>query len=143
MTGTWQDYIQRVLKTDEAEIALWQKIADMVAGNHCKCIINMMIQKEKEEMKTLRMLMKHGHDDPYQPCPDYSPGHAGYKPGYDHDYAPGYEPGYDRDYDSGYKPGYDPDHAPGYKPGYRPDYGHGKDKDFGPIPYAEEDKEDK
>ncbi|HHW29995.1 MAG TPA: hypothetical protein GXX21_10665 [Syntrophomonadaceae bacterium] len=160
MSGTWQDSLQRVLKISEAEIELWQKIADMVAGNYCKCIIHMMIKKAKSEMEALKMLLdmheREPCDKPHKPGPDYSPGYdPGYKPGYDPDYAPGNKPGYDQDYDSGYrpgydhdyapgyKPGYDPGYSPGYKPGYGPDYGYGKDKDFDSVPYAEEDKEDK
>jgi len=170
MSGTWQDSLQRVLKISEAEIELWQKIADMVSGNYCKCIIHMMIEKEKRDMEALKNLLEmHGREPcekPHKPCPDYSPGYdPGYKPGYDSDYAPGYKPGYDHDYDSGYKPRYDKDHAPGYKPGYDPDYGYkpgydpgyspgykpgygpdygyGKDRDYDSIPYAEKEKEDK
>ncbi|NLN21976.1 MAG: hypothetical protein GX188_08240 [Syntrophomonadaceae bacterium] len=148
MSGTWQDSIRRVLKISEAEIELWQKIADMVAGNYCKCIIHMMIQKEKREMEALKMLLEmHGRepcDEPYKPCPDYSPSYdPGYKPGYDHDYGPGYKPGHDHDYGPEYGPGYDPGYAPDYKPGHGPDYGFGKDEDYGSIPYVEEDKEDK
>ncbi|CEO88590.1 hypothetical protein [Syntrophaceticus schinkii] len=57
MTGAWQDYLKRVIKMDESEIALMQRIAQMVPSHHCRCIIQMMIQREKEEMEMLCMLM--------------------------------------------------------------------------------------
>lgn len=117
MTGGWQDYLKRVIKMDESEIELWQRIAEMVPSHYCKCIIHMMIRREKEEMETLRMLMEmHGREpckEPYKPCPP--------------DYGPGYGPGY--------KPGY----GPGYGPGKDPCY----DPPCDPMPYTEEDKEKK
>ena len=108
MTGAWQDYLKRVIKMDESEIALMQRIAQMVPSHHCRCIIQMMIQREKEEMEMLCMLM--GMDgrepckEPYKPWPPCPP-----------EYGDGYEPGRD--------PCYDPP--------------------CGPMPYTEDDKEDK
>ena len=77
MSGTWQDSIRRVLKISEAEIELWQKIADMVAGNYCKCIIHMMIQKERGALKMLLEMHGRERDEPYSHVRII----AGYDPG--------------------------------------------------------------
>lgn len=46
-----------------------------------------------------------------------------------------------------YDPGYDPGHGPGYRPDYGPGYGPGKkpcyDPPCDPMPYAEDDKNEK
>ena len=100
MTGSWQDNLKRIIKLNEAEIELWQRIAEMVPSHHCKCIIHMMIRREKEEIETLRMLMEMDrHEpckDPYKPCPDKWPCPP--------DYGPGYGPGCGSGKDSGYDP---------------------------------------
>lgn len=97
MTGTWQDDLRSIIEMDRSEIELWQKIAKTVSGQNCKKIIHMMIKKEREEMKTLRMLIDMG--DSY-PADD---------PGCDSGYDPGCGPDYDSGYGHGRKrPYYDP-----------------------------------
>lgn len=92
MTGAWRDYLKRVIKMDESEIELMQRIAQMVPGYHCRCIIQMMIQKEKEEMQTLRVLLGMDEREPCkEPCKPWPP----CPPEYGDDYDPGRDPNYD------------------------------------------------
>jgi hypothetical protein len=125
MTGVWQDYVRQVLRLDEEEIELWNRIAGAVQTD-CGRIIQMMIRREREEMESLRSLL--GEQDV---C---DPGECPRPPKYPH---PGYDPGY--------KPGYGPDYKPGYGPGYKPGYGPGYKHDpvLDPMPYTEKDKEGK
>lgn len=94
MTGVWQDYVRRVLRMDEGEIELWNRIAGAVPTSHLRHIIQMMIRREREEMESLRMLLReHGAKDPGEwprppegpPYPDYDPG---YRPDPMHDPMP-------------------------------------------------------
>lgn len=103
-----------MIKMDQSEIELWEKIAKTVSNKNCKKIIQMMIKKEREGMETLRMLIN--MDDS---CPSYDPG-----------CGPDYRPGYD--------PGYDPGHDPGYGPGKKPYYGSPSD----PMPYVKDEREE-
>lgn len=117
MDGTWRDHIKNVLRLDEEEISLWERIAERVHTHHLRHIIKMMIRREKEEMDTLRMLLGE-----HMPCPGYAPGpDMGPCPGPGMDPCPGAGPGF----------------GPGY--GFGPGFGPG----FDPLPYSEKDKEKK
>ncbi|NPV29195.1 MAG: hypothetical protein HPY58_05935 [Firmicutes bacterium] len=69
MNGTWHHEVRQVLRLDEEELALWERIAESVPTHHLRHMIRMMIRREQEEMAMLRMLL----GESCYPGPDYGP----------------------------------------------------------------------
>ncbi|MDH7577282.1 MAG: hypothetical protein QHH75_05510 [Bacillota bacterium] len=80
MNGPWHDEVRRVLRLDEEEIAFWERIAEQVPTRALRQAIRMMIRREREEMETLRGLLRDPHHLPGSDMPGFDTG-AGYDSG--------------------------------------------------------------
>jgi len=60
----WKEGISRILRIDEEELALWERLMATAPNEHIRRMIRDMIAREREEMRMLRELMMDSHMDP-------------------------------------------------------------------------------
>ncbi|BCV21370.1 hypothetical protein [Moorella sp. Hama-1] len=72
----WWDKIRRVLELDQTELALWAEIAAGAPSEKLRVIIRAMMDRERDEMRTLQaILSSHGG---WYPGPEGPPGYTPY-----------------------------------------------------------------
>lgn len=59
----WRENLERILRLDEQEIALWESLAAAAPNEATRRMIRRAIAREREEMRTIRELIMGKHMD--------------------------------------------------------------------------------